>query len=100
MVSQRHQVHGPMVSQSGQGLVEYLLLLAIIATAFTLVLKGFDQMKVTDMLMKPITQEFAAVYQYGHPKAKGFENGSPEYHPLARGGSTNFRVFFNPGRKK
>jgi hypothetical protein len=48
-----------------------------------------------EKLMLPVSGEFARIYQYGHPKAKGFEDGSPEWHPRWVGaqGDTNFRIF-------
>jgi hypothetical protein len=85
-------------NERGQAVVEYILLVAIIVTFFVGVRRAFERFRIGEALMRPITQEFAAAYQFGHPKAKGFDNGGPEYHPRAIGGNNNFRIFFNPGR--
>jgi hypothetical protein len=81
--------------ESGQAITEYLLMLAIIGILFMTVVRGLGDRRLMESITRPITQEFARVYQYGHPKAKGFEDGGPEYHPRARGGRNSFRIFIN-----
>jgi hypothetical protein len=46
-------------------------------------------------LSRPIKEDFSRAYRYGHPQAKGMDDGGPEYHPRALG-SNSFRVFVNP----
>jgi hypothetical protein len=83
--------------QSGQGVVEYVLMLSVAVFAYLLLAKGMKEAGVAEKLMRPITQDFAAAYRYGHPKAKGPEDGAPEFHPRDTSGGTNFRIFINPG---
>ncbi len=82
-------------TESGQAIVEYILLLAVIVMVFLAIGRGLGKIGVVGQLSKPLQQDFARTYQYGHPKAKGFDDGGPEYHPRAVvGGKT--RVFINP----
>jgi Flp pilus assembly pilin Flp len=77
--------------ESGQAVIEYVLLISIIVSAFVLISRGLVNLGFADKLTAPIKGEFARIYQYGHPKAKGHEDGGPEFHPRANG-----RVFINP----
>lgn len=77
-------------------MTEYILLIAIIATGIMIVMQGLTRIGISQKLMRPLTQEFAATYRYGHPKARGFEEGSPQYHPRITRGNNNFRIFINP----
>jgi hypothetical protein len=79
-------------SQSGQAITEYILLLAIVATSFILLSLGIGRMGVAQKLTQALVGPFAATYRYGHPKAKGFDDGGPSMHPMASGGN-NFRIF-------
>jgi hypothetical protein len=36
---------------------------------------------------------------FGDRRAKGFEDGTPDFHPRAEGGQESFRIFINPGFK-
>lgn len=84
-----------MKSEAGQATLEYILLIAVIVMAFLLVANGISKMGIASQLSKPLQQDYARSYQYGHPKAKGFEDGGPEYHPRAVvDGKT--RIFINP----
>ena len=85
--------------EQGQGTVEYLLLLGTIAFGVVLVMGKLGDMRLAAHLSTPITDPFAKTYRYGHPKAKGWDDGGPEYHPRATDkGSNNFRIFINPGK--
>ncbi len=88
-------------NQSGQAMVEYILLLLVVVGGFLVLSKGMERMGVTQVLTTPITQNFAMAYKYGHPKAKGFDEGTPENHPRisGAGGGNNFRMFINPRNK-
>ena len=84
-------------NESGQAIIEYVLLLAIIATAFLVASRGLGKLGIADKLTRPVKQDFAAAYRYGHPKAKGSDEGGFELHPRAiAGGGNNFRIFINP----
>ena len=95
-----NQCKGHQKDASGQAITEYLLLLAIIIS-LGLVVRGFvRRFQVADLLLRPINKTFAYVYLYGHPKARGMNDGGPKYHPRAIGtGENNFRLFMNPKRR-
>jgi hypothetical protein len=72
-----------------------MLLIAAIVSLFGIVRVGLVRFRLTEKLMKPLTEEFARTYQHGHPKTKGYDDGGPSLHPRAVGGN-NFRLFANP----
>jgi len=81
--------------ESGQTVIEYILLLSIITAAFVVVSKGLTRAGLTRMLMRPLQENFARAYQYGHPEALGYDDGGPKKHPRAQG-ENSFRLFINP----
>lgn len=83
--------------QSGQAVTEYILLLSIVVAAFLLLSKGITDVGLSGKLLTPVKEDFANTYRYGHPKAKGFEDGGPLNHPRAYtgGSNNNFRLFIN-----
>lgn len=85
-----------VLDQSGQAVTEYILLMAAIVAIYMGVVKGLARIGITKKLMLPMTQTYAAIYQLGHPKAIGFKNGGPQFHPRAApsSGEGNFRLFF------
>ena len=84
-------------NESGQALTEYVLLLALVVGFFITISKGLALIHASDMILRPVKEEYARSYRYGHPKAKGFDDGGPEFHPRAETGSkNNFRIFINP----
>ena len=95
------QVHK---NESGQALTEYLLILSVIVVAYVGMVRVIENSGLQRQLLAPITTSFAAAYQYGHTKGKGYDDGGPENHPRATasrgrggtGGANNFRIFFNP----
>lgn len=88
-------------SQSGQATLEYILILSIVVLGVITVFRGLERLDLQSKLRKPIAGEFARAYRYGHPRAKGYEDGNeynsggPEMHPRVSA-EGNFRVFFNP----
>lgn len=83
--------------QSGQGTVEYIVLLAVIVSFYLVIAQGFGKIGFSKKLLAPLNQDFARAYQYGHPKAKGYDDGGPAFHPrIEGGGENNFRIFINP----
>lgn len=82
-------------SESGQAIVEYILMMSVVVMGFMLLSRGLVKIKFAEKMMSPITGTYARTYQYGHPKGKGYDDGGPENHPRARGGN-NFRLFLNP----
>ncbi len=86
----------PLASdEKGQAAVEYVLLLFIIVMAFIGVAAFLSDSRLSSRIMKPIKEDYARAYRYGHVKAKGYEDGGPEYHPriVDDGGENNFRIF-------
>jgi hypothetical protein len=82
---------------SGQATIEYVLLIATVVSFYLIVLRGLGRIGVSSRVAGPITGEFARAYRYGHPKAKGPDDGGPDLHPRFLGGN-NFRIFLNPDR--
>lgn len=82
-------------SQSGQSALEYILLMAIIATVAIGFMRALNETRFVDVLARPIKQDFARAYQYGSPRVVGFDEGGPENHPRVNS-SGNFRIFINP----
>jgi hypothetical protein len=90
---------GAFAPESGQGTLEYILLLAVIVTGFSFVMSQLDNMDLASKLAGPINGPFAKTYRYGYAKAKGWDDGGPVYHPRATDkGNNNFRIFINPGK--
>lgn len=71
--------------QSGQSLVEYVMLLTIIVGMGRLVAGPLPA--ILRRLEEPMKDAFARTYKYGAPNSCGYENdppacgGSPEHHP-------------------
>lgn len=86
----------PRRKQEGQALIEYIMLLAIVVTLYALVAKTLSDLGVAKKLTTPITKSFVRTYRYGHPKAAGYEEGTPKKHPRVPVGEENFRIFINP----
>ena len=80
--------------RSGQAITEYVLLLAIIVSLYTMLVKGLSSMNVVNNLKKPLETQFKYTYQYGHPEARGPSDGGPKYIPQKS--DANFRIFINP----
>jgi uncharacterized protein (UPF0333 family) len=86
-------------NEEGQAVTEYILLMAVILMIYLMVTTTMAKIGLAKKLTTPLTTSFAAIYQYGHPLAKGYQNGGPMYHPRVEGGDNNFRIFFNPETK-
>lgn len=52
--------------ESGQSILEYILLLAIVTSLVLLAMVGLDKIGLQQKLMSPIQEKFAQIYQYGH----------------------------------
>ena len=88
-------------SQSGQAVIEYILLLSIVVIASVLLKNFLQKQTFSTKLIDNLKNEFARSYRYGHPMAKGFDNDAPyskdgpSMHPrIVESG--NFRIFYNP----
>ena len=84
-----------MKRESGQALIEYVLLICLIAGMINILNRGMPAFLAS--LEAPLRVDFKRAYRNGHPKACGFEDpdpcsGQPEKHPRHLGGD-NFRLF-------
>lgn len=82
-------------NESGQAATEYILILTIIVSFYMALVTVVDKAKLGERLMGPIVGSYAATYKYGNPKAKGFDEGTPENHPRAVIDG-KVRLFINP----
>jgi len=85
------------MDRSGQAVVEYVLLLAVVVGAWFGVMRVLNQTGVVKLLTQPMRAHGASVYKYGHPKATGPDEGTTRYHPRLEG-EKSFRIFMNPQR--
>ena len=85
--------------ESGQAVLEYILLMTVVVSAYLIVARGIARAGVAEKLMRPLSQNFAYTYKYGHPKARGYDEGEPQMHVRIYDGShRNFRIFINQSR--
>jgi hypothetical protein len=83
-------------SESGQAVVEYILLLSIVVSIYFTVTGWANSYGLANKLITPISKDFAATYQFGDPKASGFDSDSPKRHPRIEDCDECFRLFINP----
>jgi hypothetical protein len=83
-------------NNQGQAITEYILMVAIVVGSYLIIANGIAKMGLAQKIMANLLGPFAAAYRYGHPLAKGYDDGGPVNHPRAVGGENNFRLFFNP----
>jgi len=82
--------------ESGQAVVEYILLLAIVVGIYSLLLNTLSQSNAINAMKKPFTQDFTYTYRYGNAKARGQTDGGPLNIPQEHDAEKNFRIFINP----
>lgn len=87
-------------NDSGQAVLEYILLLSIIVGIYATVSGWASSYGLAQKMISPISKDFAAIYQFGDPKAAGFESDSPKHHPRIEDCEGCFRLFINPSIKK
>jgi Flp pilus assembly pilin Flp len=87
-----YQIRG---NESGQAAIEYVLILTIIVSFYMALMTVIDRANLAEKLSGPIVGSYARTYKYGHPKAKGFDEGTPENHPRAVIDG-KVRLFINP----
>jgi len=80
------------MKQSGQAILEYVLLLAMVVVMFMGLMKVLEDRNWYQGLAAPLTKDFKNAYQYGHPKADGQKNVAQD--------PASFRVFLNPTTNK
>jgi Flp pilus assembly pilin Flp len=81
--------------ESGQAAIEYVLILSVIVAAYMAFITAIEKAHLAETLMGPIVGSYAMTYKYGNPKAKGFDEGTPENHPRAVVDG-KVRLFINP----
>lgn len=90
------------MNSSGQGTIEYILVILIVFVLARTAMVGIDSMKLSERLLKPVREDYAQAFKYGHPKAVGADeinSGIPSkgYGPPRGGtGGANTRMFINP----
>lgn len=82
-------------NESGQAVTEYVLIMGIIVLFYGALMSVIEKMNLAERLAAPIVGSYARAYKYGNPKAKGFDEGTPENHPRAVIGG-KVRLFINP----
>lgn len=88
--------HKCLQNEIGQSALEYILLLAIVSGFSLTILRAISSFGIMEKVAAPLTKGYAMTYKYGHPKAKGYDEGSPENHPRAVTGENATRLFINP----
>ena len=86
-------------SQSGQAIIEYVLLVAILVSTFVVVVRWFrDDAKFQEKLLAGLNKTVVRTYQSGNPKATSplAEEGAV-HHPRDTSPG-NFRIFMNARR--
>jgi hypothetical protein len=83
-------------NESGQAIIEYILLLATVVSVYVTVASWANSFGLAKKLTAPITKDFANTYQYGDPKAAGFDKDTPKRHPRIVDCEECFRLFINP----
>lgn len=79
-------------SQSGQTVVEYVLLIVIMISLTTLLVRYLPP--TFARLEKLVKDKYLASYRYGDPLTRGWDEGGPTLHPRAyEAGGRNFRIF-------
>ncbi len=86
-------------SQSGQAVVEYILLLSALVSMFVIIAQGVGRLDLAKRLSKPLTTDFAKAYQYGDIKTTGPDDseGASNHAQAQVPKSDNFRIFLSPG---
>ena len=77
-------------------MTEYILLLAIVISLYAMILEKLGSSAAFDNMKKPLTQDYAFTYRYGHPQARGQNDGGPKFIPQQHDDEQNFRIFINP----
>ncbi len=80
-------------NQSGQALLEYVIMLLIVVSSYLFVVRGLMDAGITRLFVAPLKGEYGKAYQFGHPKGE-FDGSSGKNHPRFNGsGDNNFRLF-------
>jgi hypothetical protein len=87
-------------NESGQSIIEYILLLAIVVGFFYATYNGIKAWGLPDKFFGAYEQTFAAAYQFGDPRTR--QRGADyEYHPrVFSDAQGNFRIFYYRPREE
>ena len=85
-------------SNSGQAVLEYILLLSIVISLFALMSKSLGNMNLVTNLTASFKKTYVYVYRYGNKDARGQDAGGPINIPQYNKADDthNFRIFINP----
>lgn len=95
-------MHGRLITkknQSGQAVMEYVLLLTVVSLMYLFASSYLRGSAVGKSISNPIQKDFAFAYRYGHPKARGLDDpDGPKLHPRISSSyaAGNFRLYINP----
>lgn len=81
--------------KSGQAITEYILLLGILVSLYTMILRMLSDTKMVDRIKSRLEKDFQYTYRYGHPEARGPDDGGAKNIPQHRT-DDDFRIFINP----
>lgn len=85
------------MNQEGQAFTEYVLLMSIVIGFYFMVTQALTHSGLAQKIAGLVMGPFSAAYRYGHPKAKGYDEGTPENHPrIDDNQNNNFRIFLDP----
>jgi hypothetical protein len=87
------------MNRSGQAIAEYVILLAIVVLVYTALLKSLGGSSSFAAFKRPFVEQYKYTYRYGHPDARGQDDGGdpaliPQYHD-----PESFRIFINPSKQ-
>lgn len=92
--------------ESGQGSIEYIIVLAMVVGMFVALKAGLDSYKLGDKIKTALFEKFQNVYRFGHPDARSGIDGKSGFVKQARfsnspsgNDSQNFRIFVNPSKR-
>lgn len=83
------------MNKSGQAVLEYVLLLSIVLSMFAQFSKYLSERDWFAKMTAPITTEYRYAYRYGHPKARGVDDGGQKFI-AQHSDPASFRIFINP----
>lgn len=86
----------PHVSNSGQAVVEYVLILFLSFMVFIMISRWFSTSGLLEKIVSPAKNQYKVLYKYGFSKTKGKEEGGPELHPSPYVLPSESRIFVNP----
>ena len=84
-------------SQSGQAVIEYVLLVSIVVSFYVIMSVAMNKLKLADKILAAMSGPYKSAYQFGDVEAK-VEDGQYTRHPMINGNGGS-RIFVNPAIK-